>query len=657
MTDAVIVSTARTPIGKAYKGALNNTEGATLLGHAIFAALSRAKIEAAEVEDVVMGCAMQQGTTGMNIARKALLRAGLPVTVAGTTIDRQCASGLQAIALAARSVIFDGVEVAIGGGGESISLVQNNQMNMFHAVDPELLTIKGDAYIAMLDTAEIVAKRYDISRERQDEYSLESQRRTASAQQGGRFNDELAPIKTTMAVTDKASGVVSYKQVTLSTDEGPRPDTTAEGLAAVKPAKGPGFTITGGNASQLSDGASAAVIMSDKLAAQKGLKPLGIFRGFVSAGCEPDEMGVGPVYAVPRLLKRHGLTIDDIDLWELNEAFAVQVIYCRDKLGIEHPIIQGGMHYVGFAELAAAVSSAGGLGIITGLTQRTPELLAKEIGKCHDMTDKPFGVNLTFLPSFSAPPYPEYIAAIREGGIKIVETAGRSPEQYMPALKAAGIKVIHKCTSVRHSLKAEQIGCDAVSVDGFECGGHPGEDDMPNVILLPRAAEELKIPFIASGGMADARSLVAALALGAAGVNMGTRFIATKEAPVHNNVKKALVAASELDTRLVMRAIRNTERVLKNAGVERLLEIEREKGAKLKIEDIHDEVAGVYPKVMIDGDMDAGAWSCGMVVGLIHDIPSVKELIDRIMADAERLIRSRLMGLLGAGSRASLEVA
>jgi len=335
MTDAVIVATARTPIGKAYKGALNNTEGATLLGHAISAALSRAKIEGSEVEDVVMGCAMQQGTTGTNIARKALLRAGLPVTVAGTTIDRQCASGLQAIALAARSVLFDGVEVAIGGGGESISLVQNNQMNMFHAVDPELLSIKGDAYIAMLDTAEIVAKRYGISRERQDEYSLESQRRTASAQQGGRFVDELAPIKTNMAVTDKATGAVSYKQVTLSTDEGPRPDTTAEGLAGVKPAKGPGFTITGGNASQLSDGASAAVIMSDKLAAQKGLKPLGIFRGFVSAGCEPDEMGVGPVYAVPRLLKRHGLSVDDIDLWELNEAFAVQVIYCRDKLGID----------------------------------------------------------------------------------------------------------------------------------------------------------------------------------------------------------------------------------------------------------------------------------------------------------------------------------
>ncbi len=335
MTEAVIVSTARTPIGKAYKGALNNTEGATLLGHAISSALSRAKLEGAEVEDVVMGCAMQQGTTGTNIARKALLRAGLPVSVAGTTIDRQCASGLQAIALAARSVIFDGVEVAIGGGGESISLVQNNQFNSFHAVDPELLAMKGDAYIAMLDTAEVVAKRYGISRERQDEYSLESQRRTAAAQQAGRFNDELAPIKTAMAITDKATGAVSYQQVTLSADEGPRPDTTAEGLANVKPAKGPGFTVTGGNASQLSDGASAAVIMSDELAAQKGLKPLGIFRGFVSAGCEPDEMGVGPVYAVPRLLKRHGLKVDDIDLWELNEAFAVQVIHCRDKLGID----------------------------------------------------------------------------------------------------------------------------------------------------------------------------------------------------------------------------------------------------------------------------------------------------------------------------------
>jgi nitronate monooxygenase len=319
-----------------------------------------------------------------------------------------------------------------------------------------------------------------------------------------------------------------------------------------------------------------------------------------------------------------------------------------DMFGIAHPIIQGGMHYVGFAELAAAVSNAGGLGIITGLTQRTPELLAREIARCRDMTDKPFGVNLTFLPSFVAPPYPEYIAAIREGGVKIVETAGRSPEQYMPALKEAGIKVIHKCTSVRHSLKAQQIGCDAVSVDGFECGGHPGEDDIPNMILLPRAAEALSIPFVASGGMADARSLVAALALGADGMNMGTRFIATQEAPVHDNVKQALVAATELDTRLIMRALRNTERVLKNAGVDRVLELEREHGKNLTIEHIREEVHGVYPKVMTDGEMDSGAWSCGMVVGLIHDVPTVKELIDRIMIDAERLIRGRLEGFLDA---------
>ena len=327
-----------------------------------------------------------------------------------------------------------------------------------------------------------------------------------------------------------------------------------------------------------------------------------------------------------------------------------------ELFGIEHPIIQGGMHFVGFAELAAAVSNAGGLGIITGLTQKTPELLAKEIARCRDMTDKPFGVNLTFLPTFSAPPYPEYIAAIVEGGIKAVETAGRSPEAYMPALKAAGIKVIHKCTSVRHSLKAERIGCDAVSVDGFECGGHPGEDDIPNMILLPRAAEELKIPFVASGGMADGRSLVAALSLGAAGMNMGTRFIATKEAPVHQNFNYALAAATELDTRLIMRSLRNTERVLKNANVDRLLEIEREKGAKLTIDDIHDQVAGVYPRIMLEGQMDAGAWSCGMVAGLIHDIPSCKELIDRIMAEAETIIRNRLIGLLD-GTGATRKVA
>ena len=316
-----------------------------------------------------------------------------------------------------------------------------------------------------------------------------------------------------------------------------------------------------------------------------------------------------------------------------------------EMFGIRHPIIQGGMHYVGFAELASAVSNAGGLGIITGLTQKTPELLAREIARCRDMTDRPFGVNLTFLPAFVAPPYPEYIRAIIEGGVKIVETAGRNPQPYLAALKAAGIKVIHKCTSVRHSLKAESIGCDAVSVDGFECGGHPGEDDVPNFILLPRAAEELKIPFVASGGMADGRSLVAALALGADGINMGTRFIATAEAPVHDNVKKAIVAASELDTRLIMRSLRNTERVLMNDGVRRVLEIERSKGASLTIDDIHDQVAGVYPGIMIEGDMDAGAWSCGMVAGLIHDIPSCKVLIDRIMTEAEQLIHRRLVRL------------
>src|SRR3954467_10894083 len=279
-----------------------------------------------------------------------------------------------------------------------------------------------------------------------------------------------------------------------------------------------------------------------------------------------------------------------------------------ELFGIQHPIIQGGMHFVGFAELAAAVSEAGGLGIITGLTQRTPEALAKEIKRCREMTKKPFGVNLTFLPAVTPPDYPGYIRAIVDGGIRVVETAGNNPQKWLPALKEAGIKVIHKCTSVRHSLKAESIGCDAVSVDGFECGGHPGEDDVPNFILLPRAAEELKIPFVASGGMADGRSLVAAMALGAEGMNMGTRFIATKEAPVHDNVKQALVAASELDTRLIMRGLRNTERVLDNAAVERLLEVEREKGASLKIADIHDVVAGVYPKVMLDGDMDARAW-------------------------------------------------
>jgi NADH:quinone reductase (non-electrogenic) len=320
-----------------------------------------------------------------------------------------------------------------------------------------------------------------------------------------------------------------------------------------------------------------------------------------------------------------------------------------ELFGIRHPIIQGGMHHVGYAEMAAAVSNAGGLGIITGLTQRTPEDLAREINRCHEMTDQPFGVNLTFLPSFAAPPYPEYIRAIVEGGVRIVETAGRNPEQYLPALKANGVKVIHKCTSVRHSLTAERIGCDAVSVDGFECGGHPGEDDIPNMILLPRVAEELEIPFVASGGMADARSLVAALALGADGINMGTRFIATKEAPAHDNVKRALVAANERQTRLIMRSLRNTERVLTNAAVEQILVIERQKGAATAIDDIRHLVAGSENRrVLQEGVMDAAAWSCGMVAGLIHDIPSCKELIDRIMQGAEEIISHRLGALLAA---------
>lgn len=319
-----------------------------------------------------------------------------------------------------------------------------------------------------------------------------------------------------------------------------------------------------------------------------------------------------------------------------------------ELFGIEHPIIQGGMHYVGFAELAAAVSEAGGLGIITGLTQKTPEDLDKEIKKAKELTDKPIGVNLTFLPITTAPDYPGYIDAIVGNGIKAVETAGNNPQQYLPKLKENGIKVIHKCTAVRHALKAQKIGCDAVSVDGFECGGHPGEDDIPNMILLPRAADELDIPFVSSGGQADARSLVASLAMGAEGMNMGTRFIATKEAPVHQNVKDAIVAASELDTRLVMRPLRNTERVLNNAAVEKLLAKEKELGDSIQFQDIMEEVAGVYPSIMMEGDMDKGAWSCGMVAGLINDIPTCKELIDGIMADADKIINERLKGFQAA---------
>lgn len=324
-----------------------------------------------------------------------------------------------------------------------------------------------------------------------------------------------------------------------------------------------------------------------------------------------------------------------------------------ELFGIEHPIIQGGMHYVGYAPLASAVSNAGGLGLLTGLTQATPENLAREIRRCRDLTDRPFGVNLTFLPTFSEPPYPEYIDAIIEGGVRIVETAGRSPETYLPRLKAAGVKVIHKCTSVRHALKAERIGCDAVSVDGFECAGHPGEDDIPNMILLPLAARALSVPFVASGGMADGRSLVAALALGAEGINMGTRFIATQEAPVHDKVKQAIVAADERQTRLIMRPLKNTERVFVNAAVRSIVDIERAKGGDLSIDDIRPYVAGAQNrKVLQDGDLDAGAWSCGLVAGLIDDIPTVKELIDRIMSEAATLVRQRLEGFLAAGASA-----
>ncbi len=317
-----------------------------------------------------------------------------------------------------------------------------------------------------------------------------------------------------------------------------------------------------------------------------------------------------------------------------------------ELFGIEHPIIQGGMHYVGFAELAGAVSEAGGLGIITALTQKTPQKLSDEIKKCRQITQKPIGVNLTFLPVVEKPDYQGYVQAIIDGGVKIVETAGNNPAKWVPLLKDNGIKVIHKCTTVRHALKAQSIGVDALSIDGFECGGHPGEDDIPNMILLPKAAEELEVPFVASGGMNDARSLVASLAMGADGMNMGTRFMVTREAPIHNNVKQAIINANETDTRLVMRPLRNTERVLNNKAVEKLLEKEKALGSEISFNDIADEVSGVYPKIMLEGMMDAGVWSCGMVAGLIHDQPTVKELIDRIMLDAEILIRKKLSSML-----------
>ena len=340
MRSAVIVSTARTPIGKAYRGAFNDTQAQTLGGHVIAEAVKRAKIDPAEIDDVVMGAALQQGSTGVNVARQAALRAGLPDTVAGMSVDRQCASGLMAIAIAAKEIIDDGMNITVGGGLESISLVQNNSMNQFRAQDPALVEHVPQLYMSMLETAEIVADRYHISREVQDEYALRSQRRTAAGQAEGRFDAEIAPLPSTMVFADKATGQTTTKSVTLARDEGNRADTTLEGLNGLKPVftggqkVQQGKYITAGNASQLSDGASAAVLMEAKEAEKRGLQPLGIYRGIAVAGCDPDEMGIGPVFAVPKLLKAHGLTVKDIDLWELNEAFACQVIYCRDRLGI-----------------------------------------------------------------------------------------------------------------------------------------------------------------------------------------------------------------------------------------------------------------------------------------------------------------------------------
>jgi acetyl-CoA C-acetyltransferase len=348
MREAVIVSTARTPIGKAYRGAFNNLEGPTMAAHVIREAVRRAKIEPGEVDDVVMGAAMQQGTTGYNIGRGCAIAAGLPVTVSGMSVDRQCASGLMAIATAAKGVVFDGMPIVVGGGLESISLVQNEHRNGFRSADPTVMKIKPTLYMAMLDTAEVVAKRYNISREAQDVYSLESQRRTAAAQETGKLDAEIIPITATKAITNKDTGVVTYEEVTLRKDEGNRADTTMDGLRKLKPVRENG-TITAGNASQLSDGASACVIMERKVAEQRGLAPLGIYRGMAVAGCEPDEMGIGPVFAIPKLLERQGLKMDDIGLWELNEAFAVQVIYCRDRLHIpdERLNVNGGAVAIG----------------------------------------------------------------------------------------------------------------------------------------------------------------------------------------------------------------------------------------------------------------------------------------------------------------------
>ncbi|MGB1640504.1 MAG: NAD(P)H-dependent flavin oxidoreductase [Pseudohongiellaceae bacterium] len=319
-----------------------------------------------------------------------------------------------------------------------------------------------------------------------------------------------------------------------------------------------------------------------------------------------------------------------------------------DMLGIRHPIIQGGMQWVGLAEMASAVSNAGGLGILTGLTQPSPEALLREIDRCREMTDQPFAVNLTILPTIKPVPYAEYAQAIVDSGIKIVETAGRNPEPFLPLFKSAGIKVIHKCTSIRHSLKAERIGCDAVSVDGFECAGHPGEDDVTNLILLPLAAKRLQIPFIASGGFGDGRGLAAALAMGADGINMGTRFMVTKEAPIHEDVKQAMVNANELDTALIYRSLSNTARVFRNSVAEQVLDIEARPGAT-KFEDIQPLVQGTKGKELFEqGDLDRGIWSAGMVVGLIDDIPSCEELVARIVADAEAIISERLTAVMQA---------
>ena len=348
MKQAVIVSTARTPIGKAYRGAFNNLSGATLGAVPVAAAVSRAGIELAEVEDCVFGCGLQQGTTGMNIARQIALRAGLPITVGGMTLDRQCSSGLMAIATAAKQITHDGMRVAVAGGIESISLVQNEHMNNYRVEDKELLAMAPAMYMPMLDTAEIVAKRYQVSREAQDEYALQSQQRTAAAQTAGKFDDEIVPVTASKGLFNKETKEITFEEVTLTKDEGNRPQTQLENLSGLNPVR-EGGSITAGNASQLSDGASACVLMDSQLAEQRGLSPLGIYRGMAVAGCEPDEMGIGPVWAIPKLLKIHGLTMDDIGLWELNEAFAVQVLYCRDRLGIpnERLNVNGGAISIG----------------------------------------------------------------------------------------------------------------------------------------------------------------------------------------------------------------------------------------------------------------------------------------------------------------------